>query len=268
MAEREAHRPVVVLLHGWPVTQKHWRHLLPALSRAGFACLPLSLPGLGTPAAVPEDFRKTSLAGWVIDAVEAAGVDRFALIGHDWGATVAAHVASLRPDSVPALVVEEEVLPGVAVELASPGADHYPSWHGPFNRVPGLGERLVPGNEAAYYGTFLMQSAGPEGLADEVMSDYVAAYSTPGVIEPSLAYYRTRTEDIADTKRLIDTPIMTPVLAMGGRFAMADAVEAGMRHIANDVIGTVSEVAGHYPAEQEPEKSARAITAFLLRHHH
>ncbi|WP_143169110.1 hypothetical protein [Streptomyces sp. NBRC 110465] len=31
-----------VLLHGWPVTTAHWRHLVPALEAAGIAALRLT----------------------------------------------------------------------------------------------------------------------------------------------------------------------------------------------------------------------------------
>ncbi len=192
-----------------------------------------------------------------------SGIRHFALIGHDWGATVAAHVAARLPDAVTALVVEEEILPGVAADLVSPGADYYPSWHGPFNRAPHLAEQLVPGNEAAYYGTFLTQSAGPAGLDADTLRGYVDAYSAEGVLDAGLGYYRTREVDISDTRQLIADPLATPVLAIGGRFAMGASVEAGMRALAHDVTALVLERSGHYPAEQEPVRTAEAITAFL-----
>jgi pimeloyl-ACP methyl ester carboxylesterase len=228
--------------------------------------MPITLPGLGTPPPSPTSFRKTDLATWVLETLTAEGVERFALIGHDWGATVAAHVASKLPEAVTALVIEEETLPGTAVDLAPPGVEHYPLWHGPFNRVPQLAEQLVPGNEAAYYGTFLTQSAGPTGLDTETLRNYVTAYSSEGVLDAGLGYYRTREADIADTRQLHIHPIKTPTLAIGGRFAMSASVEAGMRLLATDVTGVILERSGHYPAEQEPERTAETIASFLARH--
>ncbi|MFT4122505.1 MAG: alpha/beta hydrolase [Microbacteriaceae bacterium] len=196
-----------------------------------------------------------------------SGASRFALVGHDWGGTVAVLLAAAMPEAVTALVIEEEILPGVDVDIPAPGAEHYPAWHGPFNRVPGLAERLVTGREHAYYGAVLTQSAGPAGLDPAVLRGYVEAYRAEGVLEAGLGYYRTRAEDVADVGRLRGNPIRTPVLAIGGRYAMGTAVADGIRPLATEVSGVVLERSGHYPVEQEPSPAAAAIVGFLRRHH-
>ncbi|WP_103531130.1 alpha/beta fold hydrolase [Streptomyces sp. SM11] len=263
----ENRTPTAVLLHGWPVTSDHWRYLVPVLEAAGITAVPVTLPGLG---AAPEsgvtDFRKAALAEEVRARLAREGVTRFAAIGHDWGATVGYCIAAQAPESVSGLVVEEEILPGVDVEIPAAGRGHYPSWHGPFNRTPGLAEKLVPGREAAYYGTFLEQSAGPSGLSPDTLHAYIKAYSTPGVLDAGLAYYRTRSADVDDIRALAAQPISTPVLAVGGGHAMGTAVAAGLATLASSVTPLVLERSGHYPAEQEPDSVNLAIVQFLQRH--
>ncbi|WP_432076385.1 alpha/beta fold hydrolase [Streptomyces wuyuanensis] len=259
--------PTAVLLHGWPVTTQHWRLLVPALDAAGITAVPVTLPGLGAaPPSDVTDFRKAALADLVRARLARDGVTRYAVVGHDWGATVGYLMAAAAPESVTALVVEEEVLPGIDIEIPQPGRDHYPSWHGPFNRAVGLAEKLVPGREAAYYGTFLEQSAGPSGLDPAALHAYVDAYSTPGVLESGLAYYRTRSQDVDDVRALADRPISTPVLAIGGRYAMGATVADGLAALATDVTRLVAEQSGHYPAEQEPDVVNDAIVRFLRQH--
>ena len=257
----------VVLLHGWPVTQAHWRHLLPPLRQAGFAPIPLTLPGLGSSSDEANSFRKADLADWVRDQLTRLEVTQFAVIGHDWGGTVAALLAASIPGAVTAVVIEEEIPPGIDVDIPAPGKENYPSWHGPFNRVPGLAEQLVPGREDAYYGLFLQQSAGPAGLDPDVVRCYAAAYTVPGVLEAGLAYYRTRSADVTDVQRLLTDPLAAPVLAVGGGYAMGAAVTDGARLLAHDVTGIVLDRAGQYPVEQDPGPAAHAITEFLRRHH-
>lgn len=259
--------PTAVLLHGWPVTTGHWRYLIPALDAAGITAVPVTLPGLGAaPASDVTDFRKAALADRVRARLAREGVTRFAIVGHDWGATVGCLIAADAPESVSALVVEEEILPGVDIEIPEAGRVHYPAWHGPFNRAPGLAEKLVPGREAAYYGTFLEQSAGPSGLDPDVLQDYIEAYGSPGVLESGLAYYRTASEDADAVRALTAQPLCTPVLAIGGRHAMGAAVAGGMATLAADVTRLVFEQSGHYPAEQEPDSVNHAIVRFLRRH--
>lgn len=263
----QADGPPVVLLHGWPVTQSHWRHLLPLLQQAGFTPVPITLPGLGIAPDHTPSFRKSDLADWVRDELTRRGITRFAVIGHDWGGTVAAFLAASAPAAVTALVIEEEIPPGIDIDIPAPGDEHYPSWHGPFNRAPGLAEQLVPGREAAYYGTFLQQSAGPTSLDAGTMRSYIEAYTAPGVLEAGLRYYRTRSDDITDVRRLIANPITTSVLAIGGRDAMSTAVADGISSLAHDVTGIVLDRSGHYPVEQQPELAADVILEFLDRHH-
>lgn len=256
----------VVLLHGWPVTDAHWRGLAPRLRDAGFDPLPVTLPGLGTGADGVVDFRKSALAARLRDRLAAEGVRRCAVVGHDWGGTVAVHLAAAAPALVAALVIEEEILPGIDVAVPVPGSTHYPDWHGAFNRAPGLAEALVPGREDAYYGAFLWQSAGPTGLDAAAVAAYVDAYRPAEVHAAGLAHYRSRSGDLADVARLRERPIPTPALALGGRYAMGTAVEDGLRAVAADVTGLVLAHSGHYPAEQEPEPTADAVIDFL-RHH-
>ena len=150
--------------HGWPVTTYHWRHLIPALAAAGYRAIAVELRGLGGTSMGPGPFDKGTLAAEVAELLGQIDVDVFALVGHDWGGTVGFLLAADLPERVRALVVEEEMLPGIEIAIPEPGRLHYPTWHGPFNRVPGLAEALVPGREDAYYGTFLRQSAGPDPL--------------------------------------------------------------------------------------------------------
>lgn len=202
------------------------------------------------------------------DLLAQQGITQFALIGHDWGATVAVLLAAELGSAVTALVVEEEILPGIDIDIPAPGRDFYPTWHGSFNRVVGLADHLVPGREAAYYGKFLAQSAGPPGLDEDAMNSYIQAYSGPGVLEAGLGYYRTRSDDAADVRRLLTNQLeKTPVLAIGGSYAMGSAVAEGMRLVAKNVDGLVFNSSGHYPLEQEPERTAQAILEFLHLHH-
>jgi pimeloyl-ACP methyl ester carboxylesterase len=256
-------RTPVVLLHGWPVTDLHWRFLAPELEAVGFDPIPLTLPGLGTqPVRAPVSYRKSHLATWVRAELADRGIERFALVGHDWGAMVAALVAAHDPGAM-ALVIEED-LPGIAdVSIPAPGRDHYPAWHGPFNRAPMLAESMVPGRERAFYGTFLAQSAGPGGLDPTIVEAYIAAYSSDDILAAGLEYYRTALIDAEDFGDLAHAPIHIPVLAIGGRFAMGTAVAESTRSIASDVSEIIARESGHYPAEQQPDSVPRAIAKFL-----
>ena len=192
--------PPVVLLHGWPVTAYHWRHTVRSLRRGrccreaghgrGVARLGWSrLVGTG-----PFDKRDRAWsAGPVLRLTRALAIHRVALVGHDWGGTIGYLLAADHPDRVWSLIVEEEMLPGIDVPIPEPGRGrHYPTWHGPFNRAPGLAEGLVPGREDIYYGTFLRQSAGPDPLTRDALE----------VSSPDLAKIGVQTRKALHVSRL------------------------------------------------------------------
>ncbi len=256
-----------MLLHGWPVTSFHWRSTVPALVEAGFQAVEVDLRGLGESSAGTGGFAKEELADDVIAVADHLAIDRFAVVGHDWGGTLGYLLAADHPGRVGALVVEEELLPGIDVTVPEPGSSHYPSWHGPFNREEGLAEALVPGREDAYYGTFLRRSAGPEPLSEEAMRVYTDAYRPPSASAAGLEYYRTAEADAQAVELRARRPLTQPVLGIGGRFAMGTAVRDCLRQVALHVADLQVADAGHYPAEQSPGTVNPALVSFLREHH-
>ncbi len=90
--------PAVLLLHGWPDDARTWSAIAPALTDAGYRVLAPYLRGYGPTRfrdrGLPRSGQLAALGQDVIDLVDALGLDRVALIGHDWGARAAAIAAA------------------------------------------------------------------------------------------------------------------------------------------------------------------------------
>ncbi|MER7983811.1 alpha/beta hydrolase [Streptomyces sp. NPDC095817] len=94
--------PLVVLLHGFPETSYSWRHLVPALAAQGFRAVAPDQRGYGLsdrPSFV-DDYSIGQLADDIAALVNALGEEKAILVGHDWGAVVAWHVALAHPEKV------------------------------------------------------------------------------------------------------------------------------------------------------------------------
>ncbi len=92
--------PLVVCCHGFPELWYSWRHQLPALADAGYRVVAPDQRGYGRtsrPAAV-EDYDIAHLAGDILGLVDALGEERAVVVGHDWGAMVAWHLAQAAPE--------------------------------------------------------------------------------------------------------------------------------------------------------------------------
>jgi len=98
----EGSGPLVLLVHGFPESWYSWRHQLPAIAAAGFRAVAIDVRGYGRSSAPHEVgaygmLQHVSDNIGVVEALADPGSPAI-IIGHDWGAPIAAHSALLRPD--------------------------------------------------------------------------------------------------------------------------------------------------------------------------
>lgn len=96
--------PVVLLLHGWPDDVRTWDAIVPRLVEAGFRTIAPFTRGFGpTTFLQPGTIRSgqlSALGSDVLDFAAALGLERYAVLGHDWGARAAYQAASQAPQAV------------------------------------------------------------------------------------------------------------------------------------------------------------------------
>ncbi|GER35205.1 alpha/beta-Hydrolases superfamily protein [Striga asiatica] len=98
--------PAILFLHGFPELWYTWRHQMLSLSSRGYCAVAPDLRGYGDSDAPPRSSSYTAfhIVGDLVGLLDALGLDRVFLVGHDWGAVVAWYFCLLRPDRVRALV--------------------------------------------------------------------------------------------------------------------------------------------------------------------
>ena len=99
----------VVLTHGWPDSPRGWRGVAPKLAEAGWRVLAPALRGFAPTRFLhgdtPRSGQLSALGRDMLDFIDALGLDKPALVGHDWGARAVANACGLRPDVARALVL-------------------------------------------------------------------------------------------------------------------------------------------------------------------
>ncbi len=97
-------RPVW-LLHGFPECWYSWRQQAQALAHAGYRVLIPEMRGYGQSSAPaePEAYALLTLCADIQAAMDHFGHDQVCVVGHDWGAPVAWHLALLEPQRVSVL---------------------------------------------------------------------------------------------------------------------------------------------------------------------
>src|SRR2546428_1888023 len=95
----------IILVHGFPDDIRTWDGVVAPLVDAGYRTLTPYLRGFGPTRFLEETALRTgqlaALGQDVIEFADAVGIERFMLVGHDWGARAAYIAAGVWPRRVP-----------------------------------------------------------------------------------------------------------------------------------------------------------------------
>jgi pimeloyl-ACP methyl ester carboxylesterase len=254
--------PPLLLIHGWPQTWYQFRLLMPALAR-DFTVVAVDQRGIGLSDKPEDGYDTRTLANDLIEAMDALGHHRFAVVGCDTGLLIGYAVAADHPDRVERLVVGEAPLPGVSppTPLILPPGIVERLWHIPFNQTVETNERLVAGREDIFFGAEFA-AAAKNKLPEAAVAYYVDRLSNPESLHGSFQMYRQFTTSAAQNAERKTRKLPMPVLALAGAASSADKVEATMRIVSDDVRSAIFDC-GHWIAEEAPDEMLAALTEFL-----
>jgi len=242
-----------VLLHGFPQDGSAWDGVAPALHEAGLRTLAPDQRGY-SPGARPSGraaYRISECALDVVALLDAAGVRRAHVVGHDWGGAVAWALATRQPDRVHSLTVLSTPHPAALAWSFTHSGQGLRSWYMAFFQLPRLPERLVSLDLAG----MLARS----GLPPAQVERYVARMQEPGALTAALDWYRAMP---ASMRRAADArPVTVPTTYIWGRadFALGRvAAERTRRHVTGPY-RFVELDAGHWLPETRPTPVATVI---------
>jgi pimeloyl-ACP methyl ester carboxylesterase len=177
----------VILLHGFPQSAATWDQISPALNSAGYRTLAFDQRGY-SPGARPAGRRAYRMHETVADLValaDTAGLDRFHLVGHDWGGFVAWNAAVAVPDRLASLTVVSTPHPA-AIQNAMLRGQLLRSWYMLFFQLPWLPEQLFLARGETKLAGMLVRA----GINAQAAGDYASRMSQPGAMTAALNWYR------------------------------------------------------------------------------
>jgi pimeloyl-ACP methyl ester carboxylesterase len=185
--------PLVVLLHGFPEGWYAWRHQIGALAAAGFRVWAPDQRGynLSDKPRRVRDYRIDELAADVLGLLDAAGAQTAAIVGHDWGAAVAWHLAAHHPERISRVAILNVPHPRVlARALRRNPRQLAKSWYVFFFQLPWLPEGLVRlhGWWAARQALLRTSKAGV--FSPEDLADYQIGWGELGAMRSMINWYR------------------------------------------------------------------------------
>lgn len=249
----------VILLHGFPETSHMWVELLPKLEAAGYRCMAPDQRGY-SPGARPEgkeNYRYQDIAADVVALADSWGVDKFHLVGHDWGAGAGWAAVALYPERIvswSALSVPHVGAFGRAIREDADQAQR--STYITFFQEPGVAEAALSANEFA--GLKNVWSASSE----EERAEYLSVFTQPGALTGALNWYRG-SGGIQPADEFGD--VHTPTLLVWGNQDTAIG-RVGVENGAKFMKGPYTFVeldAGHWLIQEKFEAVSDAILAHL-----
>lgn len=190
----------VLLVHGWPQSSYEWRHQLDALGE-DFACFAPDLRGFGGTDKPGVRVTRSLVATDLVHLLDTLGIERAAVVGHDWGGIAAFKLAIDWPDRVSRLALLD-----APCTVWSPNAHHgywfklddlperfFERFHGEYIE-PILQCAEVPAHwphapESPWHDVLAGRTVRPWASADD-LDHYRAAMADPMTWFHLISYYR------------------------------------------------------------------------------
>jgi pimeloyl-ACP methyl ester carboxylesterase len=245
--------PVVIALHGFPQTSASLVPVAQRLAEAGRRVLAPDQRGY-SPRARPAQvsaYAMPALVGDVLALADAAGAERFDLLGHDWGGAVAWALAAGYPDRVRTLTVASTPHPGALIAAMAHG-QALRSWYMGAFQLPWLPERLLGDPRL---GVRLLAAMGTPHPAQ-----VQAFLADRGAASGALAWYRAFFRSIASREGVPVRHVTVPttyVWSDGDPALGRWAAEHTQEWVDADYRFVVLKGVSHWIPDEAPEELAR-----------
>jgi pimeloyl-ACP methyl ester carboxylesterase len=255
--------PLVLLLHGFAESMNCWRAQAAALTAKGFRAIAPSQRGY-SPGARPDvnesaNYHIDHLMHDAMAMVDVCGYgdQRFHLVGHDWGGSIAWALADRHPQRIASLAVLSRPHPNAfnrALQMPD-GEQAQRSRHHKAFLEPDAADVVLADNAK-----WLRDRLAANGVPAAAIEQHLAVLGNKPAMEAALAWYRAR-----GAIRSPIGPIRTPTLYIWGD--ADDTVGRAAAEGTEDFVAApyrfeVLPGAGHFAADQMPDR----VTELLLQH--
>ena len=269
VARLGAGRPLL-LLHGWPEFWLTWEPVMSLLADRHTLYSP-DLRGFGDSDKPDGPYGPDQHAADMLALLDALGLSRAGVVGHDVGGAVMQPLARAAPERVGGLFFFDFVYPGIGPRMAEPERLNN-IWYQSFNQME-MAPHLVGATREScrtFIGHFLKSWALRKNAFDDVLEAFTDNFLKPGNLAGGFAHYRASHEGRirmmkGDAPRL--APIHVPTCI---RWAEHDPL---FPFSWTDRLGeTFSDLdlapfpgVGHFPHREDPDRAAAEIAAFFYR---
>ncbi|HEY1944001.1 MAG TPA: alpha/beta hydrolase [Roseiarcus sp.] len=262
-------RPLL-LLHGWPEFWLTWEPVMTRLA-GRFQLIAPDLRGFGDSEKPAGPFGPQDHAADMLALLDALGLARVGVIGHDVGGAAMQPLARMAPDRLSGLFFFDFVYPGIGRRMGEP--DRLAEiWYQSFHQMAFAPALVGATRETcrAYIGHFLRHWSHRKDAFDDVLEAFVDNFLKAGNLTGGFAHYRaSHAPRVAMMKGAAPAlpPIDTPTCVRWAEcdplfpYAWTDRLGETFTNLDLDLFPGV----GHFPHREDPERAAGEISEFFDR---
>jgi len=264
--------PPLLLLHGWP---EYWRTWEPVIGRLQdrFTLIAPDLRGFGASDKPAGPWGARDHAADLLALLDAMGVGRVGVVGHDVGGAVMLPLARQAPERLSGLFFFDFSYPGIGPRMGTPDRLRE-IWYQSFHLMDFAPALVGASRDAcrAYIGYILRHWSHRTEWCDAMLEDWVDNFLQPGNLAGGFAYYKAASADriaIMEGRAPEQPPIAVPACV---RWAEHDplfpyAWTDRLGETFTDLDLAMFEGVGHFPHQEDPDRAAMEIAGFFGPRH-
>ncbi|MEG3087796.1 alpha/beta fold hydrolase [Sphingomonas sp. PB4P5] len=272
--EGDPANPAIILLHGFPESHRTWRYIIPELAKTHYVIAPdqRGYARSSKPADV-NDYTPDKIVADLIALADHFEIDRFTLVGHDWGGAIAWMAALTKPDRVARLIILNAPHPYVFQKTLFDDLDQRKaSQYITAFRDTGIDKGLIGSGLERFFGTTFAKVL-TSTVAGKDKAAYLDEWSQPGAMTAMLNWYRASQivvpgmDETPARPAFLDAPfppVTQPTLVIWGMQdkALLPSQLEGLEALVPDL--TVVHVdAGHFVPWEAPEAVVHTMRSWL-----
>jgi pimeloyl-ACP methyl ester carboxylesterase len=268
---RTGHGKPLLLLHGWPEFWLSWEPVMSQLA-GRFSLIAPDLRGFGASDKPDGPYGPDQHTADMLALMDALGIARFGVVGHDVGGAVMQPLARTAPERIAGLFFFDFVYPGIGPRMGAPDRLNL-IWYQSFHQME-MAPALVGATRdtcRAYIRHFLTSWSHRKDAFDDVLDPFVDNFLAPGNLAGGFAHYRAshagRIKMMQGDARKL-APIAVPTCVRWAEhdplfpYAWTDRLHETFSNLDLAMFKGV----GHFPHREDPDGAAREIAAFFDKH--
>ncbi len=260
--------PPLLLLHGWPEFWLSWEPVMQRLA-GRFQLIAPDLRGFGESDKPERDWSAEDHAKDLLGILDALGIERAGIVGHDVGGSVMQPLARMAPARCRGLFFFDFVHPGIGPAMGMPDR-LIEIWYQSFNQLP-VAVEMMEGNEQAvraYFGHIIRHWCHRKHAFDAVMDAFVGNFLRPGNLAGGFGWYRAAKAGrlavmLGQAPKL--APIAVPTCVRWGEHdpVLPFAFSQRLNETFTRLDFAMFEDVGHFPHREDPDRAAAEIERFF-----